>query len=825
MVLNLKLTISIVILLWCILFCLYVAERRDIDYNGFDSGYWGRRSDEDQQSPSDRRDYEDDSPGRRKSPRPRHLILSHQHSSTSASSEEDQEGNRRNTEEDRIELVSQSGGRPLIDRAPRDPRERDYERERRERAERELREMEARERRRAEVEREQRGPDPSEPPTKKKPSALDRMSLVEHEKAPERSQSPSRRSPRSPPRSPNWMRYRESPPRSPPVRSMSPKSPTERFPASFSDFSPPSSGREDLFIDPYGFRPENIPDEDHLFFSYEQRDIGSMVRAADGTMISNKPPPKPARMSDQYEFQDEDHPELLGPDVIDLASFAATVASDTAHLTNLSVSPTNMPVHHLQHDYLEISPEQDSMSPPSPNYYEEVDDIDVAEPTPKNIDYQGSKRQKVRPPASDWSPITDLSPIIDVSPSIEAAEQEEMQRLSKSEEKVDEDSATSEITGGDKDSLQSLKRYQKFEDISRIGDGESQTADGAKVYAAAAAACESRPGDSCSRDMIHAQPSAANRENPAVPDENRLRQLQAQQEREGQAGKAVAIQPHKQQQTQDVGRTATVEKAFVPTMESAHTERISESSRDIDELDAGNTDTVKRVRPPAEKAAVDTTVPSKEVMPAGQYSGHSQESSQHPREQVDASTNRGLASESCKDTKVKPHPLSIKQVEHEEDNLSPHYRVMISPISPGRQVDREYAELHELSPGSCEDEHLYMFPSPMTPPDQVVSPPKPQSPSFFHEQLDLSEVDIMVAMSTDYNSDEPCVTEVSSTPGVPELTVVSSTSPDVACNTTVMPSKPEMVTVLTNTMGDVTTKPVTTAMPATPATVKVCETS
>lgn len=33
-------------------------------------------------------------------------------------------------------------------------------------------------------------------------------------------------------------------------------------------------------------------------------------------------------------------------------------------------------------------------SPPSPNYYEE-DDLDVTDPTPKNIDYQNTKRQKV----------------------------------------------------------------------------------------------------------------------------------------------------------------------------------------------------------------------------------------------------------------------------------------------------------------------------------------------------------------------------------------------------------------------------------------------
>ena len=146
------------------------------------------------------------------------------------------------------------------------------------------------------------------PPVKKKPSALDRVALAEQEAmdtyagyhgssssspSPARSQSPSRRSPRSPPcTSPStWHKYRGSPPRSPPIRVMSPKSPTERYP-------------------PDVYDNVDIPDDGN-YFTYESAQNGGFVRPPDGPLVRgpdgqyvpDKPPPKPARMSNQYEFQ------------------------------------------------------------------------------------------------------------------------------------------------------------------------------------------------------------------------------------------------------------------------------------------------------------------------------------------------------------------------------------------------------------------------------------------------------------------------------------------------------------------------------------------
>ena len=145
------------------------------------------------------------------------------------------------------------------------------------------------------------------PPVKKKPSALDRVALAEQEAmeayagyhgssssspSPARSQSPSRRSP--PCSSPStWHKYRGSPPRSPPIRVMSPKSPTEKYP-------------------PDVYDNVDIPDDGN-YFTYEcpqnggfvRPPDGPLVRGPDGQYVPDKPPPKPARMSDQYEFQVE----------------------------------------------------------------------------------------------------------------------------------------------------------------------------------------------------------------------------------------------------------------------------------------------------------------------------------------------------------------------------------------------------------------------------------------------------------------------------------------------------------------------------------------
>lgn len=219
----------------------------------------------------------------------------------------------------------------------------------------------------------------------------------------ERSKSPAK-SPLTPPRSPNWKRYRDSPPHSSPPRLMSPPiSPRDsRFTFSISDMSPPSRplSRADAFFDPY--EADGPCDEIEQINAKANRIREDTQGEA---LLLDKVPPKPAK-------------------ALDLASYAATVANDTANMTNKSVSPITLRQEQPKRsvgiaddrDILDVSP--DRVSPPSPNYYEVVDEVKVAS---KKDDSQ----TKMRPPA-DWSPVTDLSPIIDVSPSIERLEQEMM---------------------------------------------------------------------------------------------------------------------------------------------------------------------------------------------------------------------------------------------------------------------------------------------------------------------------------------------------------------------------------------------------------------
>lgn len=235
---------------------------------------------------------------------------------------------------------------------------------------------------------------------KRKPSHLDRSG----KQIDNLSQTRNQPSPPKSPKSPSWIKYKDSPPRSPTIKIASPtKSPTETFPSSYSDLSPDEGPDAETYASIFGYSPERTegPEEEDTQFYYP-----------DNTVTA--PPPKPARASDHYEFQD-DFPDEgnMASHSLDIASFAAAIATDTEHMTNMSVSPTRG-----------HPTDSGSDSTSSQEYFEE--DLEVSEPTPKNIDYQNSKRQKVRPPANDWSPVTDLSPILDVSPSVERMEQEQM---------------------------------------------------------------------------------------------------------------------------------------------------------------------------------------------------------------------------------------------------------------------------------------------------------------------------------------------------------------------------------------------------------------
>ena len=246
-----------------------------------------------------------------------------------------------------------------------------------------------------------------------RPTPLSRVSLEkppdERSQSPQdRRRSPNRVSPRSPPRSPSWLRsYKESPPRSPGMIILSPtKSPTERFP-------------QDL---PYGERDDDAYGADEFVFPDHQPLDG---RRSDG-YESTRPPPKPARMSAALNVDVGD--QKLDAHLLDVASYAATIASNTAHLTSMSVSPVASTLYASSQSSADVMDavmhdDDELMSPHG--YYDNCEEL-LEEATEKSIDYENTQRQKVKPPATDWSPITDLSPIMDVSPSLEKIEQEQM---------------------------------------------------------------------------------------------------------------------------------------------------------------------------------------------------------------------------------------------------------------------------------------------------------------------------------------------------------------------------------------------------------------
>jgi len=159
---------------------------------------------------------------------------------------------------------------------------------------------------------------------------------------------------------------------------------------------------------------------------------------ADASAAGVRPtlPPKPAR-SDVYRLMASTGSEPAGArpededsSVLNVASYAAAIASDTAHLTRLSVSPVDFDAGRpLDQTF----PEPSSLSEHATagTVVSTATGATLADPTPKTIDYQNARRQKGKPPSpssagTDWSPISDLSPIIDVSPSIERVEQDRM---------------------------------------------------------------------------------------------------------------------------------------------------------------------------------------------------------------------------------------------------------------------------------------------------------------------------------------------------------------------------------------------------------------
>ncbi|PVD25126.1 hypothetical protein C0Q70_15624 [Pomacea canaliculata] len=575
--------------------------------------------------------------------------------------------------------------------------------------------------------------------------------------------------------------------------------------------------------------------------------------------------------------------------VMDLATFAATVASNTATLTSMTVSPTAILPHGAtgmssQHPE-PLSPDSvdstdSTSSPGSPGYYDnanstsdDMEDMELADPTSKSIDMGSSKRQKARPPSTDWSPVIDLSPILDVSPSVEEAEQEDMlakqleeleRQRSREESDMDRDDPDMEddededvhmvsmsasmsssqdrsesfnpfalrsdqkLEDDSSDGLElteftsfsALRRYDKIEDISKIGDNcmdedelihviATETAD-----AAIAAALEEHK-----RQLLLNEDENGNPPSPSEDVPFPSCTSQAEATATCSTGPTTVTASMSTSVTSGGGFAEGTQEQDARSQRRALEAHISD---EISKITQGMQDIVRRgaadvkpIPPPkprrrlpeptpemtAAAAAVAATAASSSsysmISPiqfapppskSPSMSAHRKRKTNGPTPKVKAEARReevvlkqapvgcrpsedarqneladganqtasafmsasgteaddsGIPRQDsaerrkAKDMKAKPSPLLIQHIEAEEQSVSPHYRVMDSPPTPeNKLIKREFSESTSVSPSSSPDADHYMYPSPVTPPDSDLSPPKPHSPSSTGTDLD-----------------------------------------------------------------------------------------
>lgn len=218
-----------------------------------------------------------------------------------------------------------------------------------------------------------------------KPSPLERISHGDHQ-----IQTSSRCSPKSPPSSPSWARYRESPTRSPVSRTRSPQmSPCEKHSAKMIEGMAAVSD----FRDP--------------------------TLAMTSLEFSGLPPAEPSVGGiDAGSLED---PELGS--CIDLASFAATVVSSTAYLMGMSISPP---------EYIPESREDAAAAVPTTSAEEDEPENNVESSVSEERQLelaleqiQQSLQSHLLSTAQDeWSPLRDLYPIVDIASSLQWLDQD-----------------------------------------------------------------------------------------------------------------------------------------------------------------------------------------------------------------------------------------------------------------------------------------------------------------------------------------------------------------------------------------------------------------
>nr|XP_022299591.1 protein piccolo-like isoform X3 [Crassostrea virginica] len=586
------------------------------------------------------------------------------------------------------------------------------------------------------------------------------------------------------PRSPSWREGLESPPFSPRRRDSYPgkkrgsptRSPKDRHHFTFPDTTSPNAKQPQSETDAL-FEAEYPDTNSEFVHSLEEKNAHGYA-ANYGK----------ERQKDQSGIVDyECEPRIIAriPEstaCMDLATYAATIASNTANLTQMSVSPTNLNAHDRDRT---LSPDSQgsngSVSPISPGYYEhgtipeedeDEEEVELADPSSKSIDYQGSKRQKARPPSTDWSPVIDLSPILDVSPSIEEAEQEDMLVMQEQERRRRE--SQEEDTSGDEskhyfqpvkeeDDLKSfygLKRYNRVEDICKLLDvpasefediktspdsqaivSHAYTADSVQSMITTAEQLSTMRGATSS--TINATDSLSK---VALDSKTKLNTSTVSSSSRPKPDNIDGVSPSSDK-SDGKSDSKTKESKTRRKLPEPTADMIAQHSRKKKPLPALPPTTLHK-EPENEKKNKNyatVIIPERKFTAAASKSLSESNPAKSLKEQVqkqDSEERRRRA----KDLKAKPDPLLIQHIESEEKSLSPQYKVLDSPPSPESRssLKRDYSDSTSVSPSSSPDRELYPFPSPVTPPDSDSSPPKPHSPSStgtdnFDEDGELKE--------------------------------------------------------------------------------------
>ncbi|KAH9490646.1 hypothetical protein Btru_052221, partial [Bulinus truncatus] len=652
----------------------------------------------------------------------------------------------------------------------------------------------------------------------------------------------------TPPRSPSWREGLDSPPFSPRRRdsypgkrrgSLSPKDKKNHF--TYTDMSPPS---RQLSIDELygecsgecsasgsyldnGVAGSQVPQKPSPISPEEIKDslftiMGENV-PFDIPSCRAKPPTSIGAQLHHNDFQTTFSMPHSAP-VMDLATYAATIANSTASLTSMSVSPTNLLPHNTHHLQMAEPMSPDSAdsscsSPVSPGYYdnaqpanEEAEDVELADPSSKSIDFQGSKRQKARPPSTDWSPVIDLSPILDVSPSVEEAEQEDM--LAKQMEELerqrslnaaqeDEDDETGEIFeksyfenksvtspvkttppqaviprippppsakklkqqlnedyDEDEESLEdggtflfgnTLRRCGNFEDISRLGSDSSVIKNTSDLVS-----------DDRLVDDFDTHENESFIDTPFVSCTSQASGIP--QSTQGLSSTVSIFLPPSRPISQSEEHGCKQLRVY-ESMISDEIHKITEDMENIVKSGAAN---MKPIPPPKPKRRLpDPEVPcfssdfaEMKLIPSIRTEAPSESGSQDGSFEEGSSGKHLPRQDSgekkkAKDLKAKPSPILIQHIESEEQSVSPHYKVMESPPTPEtKTIKREFSDSTSVSPNSSPDQDVYAFPSPVTPPDSDSSPPKPHSPSSPGTDLD-EDVDAGLRGSYCFRSASP----------------------------------------------------------------------